>query len=62
MPEPIIEPITIIVASTGPSPRTSPDAGRLAELSFTAASAHPVMLSEVKHLSGYFGRIAFEVI
>src|SRR2546421_13015875 len=32
IPDPIIEPITIIVASTGPSPRTKPDSCWVAAL------------------------------
>ena len=36
MPDPIIEPITIIVASTGPRARTSPDCCRLSVLLLTA--------------------------
>src|SRR2546429_4708212 len=53
MPEPIIEPITIMVASIGPSARTRPDCSRLSILLFTSRTgtpSHPVMLSEAKHL------------
>src|SRR5262249_11392818 len=39
MPEPIIEPMTIIVASIGPSARTRLDGGWLAILSLIATSA-----------------------
>jgi hypothetical protein len=39
MPDPIIEPITIIVASTGPSARTSPDGCRWSILLLTTNSA-----------------------
>src|SRR5262245_6287217 len=38
IPEPIIEPITIIVASIGPSVRTRPDCWRLSTLSLTTNS------------------------
>src|SRR5438094_10515762 len=50
MPEPIIDPMTIIVASIGPSARTRPDCGRLSIFAFTPASIESVMLSEAKHL------------
>src|SRR5213076_1818081 len=50
MPEPIIDPMTIIIASIGPSPRTRPDCGRLSIFAFTSASIDSVMLSEAKHL------------
>src|SRR6266542_3880711 len=53
IPEPIIDPITIMVASIGPSARTSPDCWRLSILLLTArtgAHSHPVMLREAKHL------------
>jgi hypothetical protein len=52
IPEPIIDPITIIVASIGPSARTRPDDWGLSILLLTArtgAFSHPVMLSEAKH-------------
>src|SRR4029077_7202667 len=39
IPEPIIEPITIVVASIGPSVRTRPDRWRLSLLSLTTNSA-----------------------
>src|SRR6266536_2584503 len=35
IPDPIIEPTTIMVASIGPSARTRPDDGRVAALSLT---------------------------
>src|SRR5438067_8832165 len=52
MPEPIIEPITIIVASIGPSARTRLDCCRLSILLLTGRGgpSQLVMLSEAKHL------------
>src|ERR1043166_3000823 len=50
MPEPIIDPMTIIIASIGPSPRTRPDGGRLSIFAFKSVPIDSVMLSEAKHL------------
>src|SRR5207248_11184730 len=51
MPEPIIEPITIIVASIGPSARTRLDCCRLSTLLLTGRRGPPqlAMFSEAKH-------------
>src|SRR5262249_44259209 len=50
IPEPIIEPMTIMVASIGPRARTRLDGWRWSAFAFTSASIDSVMLSEAKHL------------
>src|SRR5436309_13069757 len=50
MHEPIIDPMTIIIPSIGPSARTRPACGRLSIFAFTSASIDSVMLSEATHL------------
>src|SRR6266536_1217408 len=66
IPDPIIEPTTIMVASLGPSARTRPDDGRVAALSLTnqlrsRSDPGEALISSFSARRTYLNALAFEL-